>query len=230
MIDIQVHKFYLINILKDIYTNASIRSLLGFKGGTAAHLFYGLPRFSVDLDFDLLEIKESDKIFAVIDSVIKSYGEIKDEYNTKFTLFFLLSYSKGSQNIKIEISKRIFNSHYEVRNYLGISMLTMVKEDIFAYKLVSLLERKIIASRDLFDLWFFMKNHTEINKSIVESRSGLPYKEYLSNCIKAVENYDERYILQGIGELLDIKLKNWVKENLKKELLFQLKLYLELSN
>ena len=40
-------------ILKDIYTDVSISPLLGLKGGTCAYFFYGLPRFSVDLDFDL---------------------------------------------------------------------------------------------------------------------------------------------------------------------------------
>jgi len=45
-------------ILKDIYTDTSISPLLGFKGGTCAYFFYNLPRFSVDLDFDLLEISE----------------------------------------------------------------------------------------------------------------------------------------------------------------------------
>ena len=48
-------------ILKDIYTDASISSLLGFKGGTCVYLFYNLPRFSVDLDFDLLTINEKNK-------------------------------------------------------------------------------------------------------------------------------------------------------------------------
>jgi hypothetical protein len=31
---------------------------------------------------------------------------------------------------------------------------------------------------------------------------------------------DERYILHGLGELLDPKIKAWAKANLKKELLF----------
>ena len=49
-------------ILKDVYTDVSIAPLLGFKGGTCAYFFYGLPRFSVDLDFDLFsqdEIKQT---------------------------------------------------------------------------------------------------------------------------------------------------------------------------
>ena len=60
MLDIQKHKFILVSILKDIYSNSSLGPLLGFKGGTAAYLFYKLPRFSVDLDFDLLKIEEKD--------------------------------------------------------------------------------------------------------------------------------------------------------------------------
>ena len=48
-------------ILKDIYTDISIGPLLGFKGGTCAYFFYNLPRFSVDLDFDLLEVSEENK-------------------------------------------------------------------------------------------------------------------------------------------------------------------------
>jgi predicted nucleotidyltransferase component of viral defense system len=54
MTDINRHKFLLLQILKDIYNNVTISSLLGFKGGTALMLFYDLPRFSVDLGFNLL--------------------------------------------------------------------------------------------------------------------------------------------------------------------------------
>jgi predicted nucleotidyltransferase component of viral defense system len=45
------HKMYLIQILMDVYSDRELAVNMGFKGGTAAMLFYGLPRFSVDLDF-----------------------------------------------------------------------------------------------------------------------------------------------------------------------------------
>jgi len=45
----------MINILLKLYKATEVASVLGFKGGTAAYLFYDLPRFSVDLDFDLLK-------------------------------------------------------------------------------------------------------------------------------------------------------------------------------
>jgi len=58
MIDLNKHKFYLLQILKDIYTDIEISSSLGFKGGSALMFFYDLPRFSVDLDFNLLDIEK----------------------------------------------------------------------------------------------------------------------------------------------------------------------------
>ena len=48
-LDISTHKTILFQILKDIYSNTRIAPFLGFKGGTAALLFYGLDRFSVDM-------------------------------------------------------------------------------------------------------------------------------------------------------------------------------------
>ncbi|MFZ8803249.1 MAG: nucleotidyl transferase AbiEii/AbiGii toxin family protein [Candidatus Calescibacterium sp.] len=53
--DISKHRNVLLMILKDIYSDATISPSLGFKGETALHLFYNLPRFSIDLDFDLLD-------------------------------------------------------------------------------------------------------------------------------------------------------------------------------
>ena len=52
--DITKHKTNLTNILIDIYKDSLLSSRLGFKGGTATMLFYNLPRFSVDLDFDII--------------------------------------------------------------------------------------------------------------------------------------------------------------------------------
>lgn len=224
MFEIRIHKTILLQILKDIYTDISISSILGFKGGTACYFFYDLPRFSVDLDFDLLDLNKEKFVFGKIGEILKNYGEIKEKRSKRYTLFFILSYNKEAQNIKVEISKRTFGSDYEIKNYLGISMLVMRKEDLFAHKLVTLLERKKLANRDIFDVWFFLKNNWEINKEIVEKRTGMEIKKYLKKCIKFVEKASERHILAGMGELLDEKTKTWAKKNLKKDLLFLLKL------
>src|SRR5437773_394846 len=119
-IDINVHKNILINILKDIFTDPTIAPYLGFKGGTAVMLFYNLSRFSVDLDFDLLDEKQEDTVFNTINTLLKNFGTVKAQ-KKRYSLFFLLSYKDkllGAQNIKVEINKRIFSSDYEVKNYL----------------------------------------------------------------------------------------------------------------
>jgi hypothetical protein len=46
MIDQNRHRFLMVQILKDIYSDLDLSSNLGFKGGTALMFFYGLPRFS----------------------------------------------------------------------------------------------------------------------------------------------------------------------------------------
>ena len=110
---------------------------------------------------------------------------------------------------------------------LGISMLIIVKGDMFAHKLVAVLERKKIAHRDVYDIWYFLKNRWPINKEIVEKRTGINFKDYLKKCIAFVESLSDRNILSGMGELLDEKQKAWAKIHLRKETVFLLKIRLE---
>ena len=226
-LNISTHKNILLKILKDIYTDTSLGSLLGFKGGTAVYLFYNLDRFSVDLDFDLLDETKEQEVFDKVEKIVREYGTVKEKRDKRHTLFILLSYSDEFQNIKIEINKRNFASQYEVKNYLGISMLVMKRQDMFAHKLVAMIERKKTANRDIFDIHFFLENNWEVNKEIVEKRTEMKFADYLKRCIEFVENVSDRNILSGMGELIDEKQKAWVKSKLKKDTAFLLKLMLD---
>jgi predicted nucleotidyltransferase component of viral defense system len=227
MLDRNVHKTILLQILKDIYTDASLGPVLGFKGGTAANFFYDLGRFSVDLDFDLLNGDKEAFVFEKIEKILNEYGTIKEKYTKKHTLLFVISYDEKSQNIKVEINRRVFGSRYELKNYLGISMLIMVRGDMFAHKLVAVLERVKTANRDVYDIWYFLKNQWPINKKIVEKRTRINFKDYLKKCIVFIESLSDRNILSGMGELLDEKQKAWAKTNLRKDTVFLLKVRLE---
>ena len=90
MLNKEKHQLIMGRILKDIYTDVTISSLLGFKGGTCAYLFYRLPRFSVDLDFDLLLISEENQklVFEKLVSIMNKYGQIKDKYIKRFNMPF----------------------------------------------------------------------------------------------------------------------------------------------
>lgn len=228
-----IHKNILVQILIDIYSDTTISPYLGFKGGTAAYLFYGLDRYSVDLDIDILDESKEDYIFEQVEKIVRKHGEVKESQKKRFSLIFLLSYEnkeKNAQNVKIEINRRSFGSKYEVRAFNGVSMLVMVKEDMFAHKLVAMHERLGETNRDIFDVWFFSKNNWEINKEIVEKRIGMTYKEFLELCIKELEDMDNNNILHGLGELITEKQKTWVRSKLKLETIIQLKLRLESEN
>ena len=227
MLDINKHRTILLQILKEIYTDISLGPILGFKGGTAAYLFYELSRFSVDLDFDLLDENKEDLVFEKVEKILKEYGEIKEKDKKRFTLFYVLSYEKETHKVKVEINIRKFGSKYELNNYLGIPMLVMVKEDMVAHKLAALTDRKKPANRDIFDIWFFLKNNFDINEEIIKKRTELSLKDYLNKCITHIEKVNDRQILNGIGELLDEKTKIWAKKNLKNDVVFLMKVRLE---
>lgn len=221
------HKNILLQILKDIYSDPAIAIHLGFKGGTAAHLFYGLNRDSFDLDFDLLNESKDQMVFEKIQKIAESYGKMIDSRIKRFNLLNIISYDTKLQNIKIEVNRRDFGSRFEVKSLLGISMLVMVQEDMFAHKLMAMLERVGKTSRDIFDVHFFLKNNWEINKEIVERRSGVLFKESLQKCIDEMEKIKDRNLLIGLGESLTVAQKDWVRAKLKSETVFLLKARLE---
>jgi predicted nucleotidyltransferase component of viral defense system len=227
MFDINRHKIFLVKILKEIYSDPTLRNILGFKGGTAAYLFYELPRFSVDLDFDLLEGKKKDFVFTRLKEILPKVETLIESTKKRYTLFYLMSYEKGEIKIKIEISKRQCKNSFIVKSYLGIPILLMAKRDMAASKLAALLTRKKFAARDLFDLWFFLKNNWEIDEETVKEKTGLTLKTAILKAIERIKKIKKNQLLQGLGGLLDEKQKPWVKENLQREALFYLKYFLE---
>lgn len=232
MLNREKHQLIMGRILRDVYADASIASLLGFKGGTCAYFFYGLPRFSVDLDFDLLKEDSEETqtlIFERLGTILEQYGEIKDRHIKRFTIFFLLSYGDTDHNIKIEINTRLLMpdmwSHVELKEYLGISMLVGKQDYLFASKLAALTLRPITAMRDIYDIWYFAKNNWGISDDVIEVRTGKKTPEYLADCISTIERVKDSQILQGLGELLGDQDKAWAKKHLREEAVFFLKNY-----
>ncbi|MEK7607431.1 MAG: nucleotidyl transferase AbiEii/AbiGii toxin family protein [Patescibacteria group bacterium] len=229
-IDTAKHKNILIKILKDIYTDSTISTILGFKGGTAATLFYNLDRFSVDLDFDLLDAEKEDYVFEHVKIILEKYGTLKEVRKKRFNFLYILSYDDkdiNAQNVKVEINRREFGSKYTVKSFLGISMQIMVKEDMLAHKLFAMYERIGRTNRDIFDVQFFLSHDWPVNKKIIKERIGVSYADFLKKCIDVMEKFDDNNVLSGMGELLTEKQKAWAKAKLKSEALFSLKLALE---
>src|SRR3989344_124963 len=232
MLNKEKHQLIMGRILQDIYSDTSISSLIGFKGGTCAYFLYGLTRFSVDLDFDLFSTDEATQklVFEKVGSMLKKYGEIKDNYIKRNTIFFLLSYGDADHNIKVEVNIRILmpdiREHYDMKEYLGISMLVGKKPYLFASKLAALTLRSETAMRDIYDIWYFAKSNWDIDTETLKIMTNKNVKENLADCIALIERVQDNQILHGLGELLSEEEKARVKTHLRKEVVFLLKNYM----
>ena len=187
MANINKHKFFLMQILKDIYSDIELANSLGFKGGTALMFFYDLPRFSVDLDFNLLDLTKEKTVYEKVRRILLKYGKIFDEALKFYGPIIVLDYGVGERKLKVEISNRQWKNQYERKNLLGINMEVMVAPDMFAHKLCALLDRGELTNRDIFDSWFFMQKQMPINKEIVETRMEMSLADYIQKCINHLE-------------------------------------------
>ena len=83
-----------------------------------------------------------------------------------------------------------------------------------------------ITPRDIYDVWFFLQNRTEINAEIVQLRTGMWVSDYALQCAEKVRSYSSRVLMQGLGEvLLDNQSKNFAREQLIPETASALELF-----
>lgn len=207
----------MMRVLRDIFSDTSLSSLLAFKGGTSLMFLYGLPRFSTDLDFNILDRTREKEAFEKVTSILTKYGKIFDSSMKFFGPIAVLDYGVGERKLKVEISNREYGNHYETKEFNGINMTVMQKPDMFAHKLCALLDRKGITGRDVYDCHFFLSNNTPINKDIVEYRMKKPLADYLQDCIDALGKLSDKTIMSDIGELLTDKEKAFVRTRMREE-------------
>lgn len=187
--------------------------------------FHNLPRFSVDLDFNLINADYEDQVYDAVRTILLKYGKIHDEAKKFYGPILVLDYGAGDRKLKVEISKRDFGDKYIIANLLGLNIKLMAKENMFAHKLCAMLDRNEITNRDIFDCWFYMENRTPINRKVVEQRMGKSLEAYLQDCIDRLNSMSDRGMLNGLGELMDEDMKKFVKTKLRKETIQLLEFY-----
>lgn len=235
-LDQNTHRRMMLRILSDISSDAFLVNNLGFKGGTACYFLYGLDRFSVDLDFDSLGAEKDELIKNRLLELLKKYGTVKTKTSIK------LKYSDQYQALKIDLSTRHDinqKNSYEVKDIVsGVSLKVLKKEDIFAHKLIALTSRggndepddEVLANRDLYDINFFFKKMWTFNEEIILLHANKTVEEYLKYAIKFIErNVDEKNILNRLGELVGDEKREWIKNNLKNEVIKELSMQIRVD-
>jgi predicted nucleotidyltransferase component of viral defense system len=160
---------------------------------------YGLDRFSVDLDFDIIAGNIED-VMARVEKIVSTHGTIIQKTKTKI----ILRYPDGNMPLKIEINTRVQkHDRYETLLFFGTPMMCMEKTSIFANKLYTIAQRKertdTVASRDLYDIWYFFSHQREINHALLQERSGKTTKEFLSFLKDFIPtNFNKNNLLLGL--------------------------------
>jgi predicted nucleotidyltransferase component of viral defense system len=221
MLIITKHDQKLREILRDLYTSPELINSISFKGGTCLYMFYGLDRFSVDLDFNITADEfPSDKL----SEILGRHLPVLERHNKNNTWLWVGSYEKGQQNVKVEISKRDYPDRYVLSDLYGITVPTMEPSCMFAHKLCAITDRASIKSRDVYDAHFMFKKEFDIDEAIIKIRTGQTVKEYFKTLIDYIEeNVTDANVLEGLGELLSDQQKDSTRVTLKRDILFDLK-------
>ena len=218
------HKFYMAQILSLIFKDKNLCNVLAFKGGTSLMFFHNLNRFSTDLDFNLLDPDKLNLAYDKVRAILTRFGTIDAEAKKLYGPVLVLNYGNGERMLKVEISVRQYPNHYEMRSLAGTDIRVMVMSDMFAHKLCAMGER--LSPRDIYDVWFFLQNHTEINEEIVRIRTAKSVSEYTAWCAEHVKEASPKLLMQGLGEVLnDAKSKTFVKNKLIAETSSALELF-----
>lgn len=223
MLDRVKHEIVMKKIIMDICSSPTLAPTLGFKGGTCLYFFHKLNRFSTDLDFNLI----TDSLAVVqLNEIIEKHLTISHHQDKHFTWFWKGSYSKGSPQIKIEISKRDYPDTYTIQDFYGRTLQTMSKGCMFAHKLCAITDRSSLQNRDLYDTWFMFEHNFPIQEEIITIRTGKSMEEYCGYAADYIEASIEykTSILEGLGEVLDDQQKDWVKLHLLERVLFELRI------
>ena len=172
------------------------------KGGTALLLYYGLDRFSEDIDLDAF----SDNM-NIYNKIKENNWEINVKKNTD-TVY------NGSYTLKIEISSRnknLLNSKIlKYSNINGVNVYNL--DEILKMKLVAFGNRDKI--RDFYDLLFFLEKEPNCfsNEMLKDLRAKMEYKDLDDLAFLLNKEFEKNHLKNIDGEKLVLETYNKVEE------------------
>lgn len=179
-----------------------------FKGGTALQKSYGLPRFSIDLDFTSINKDSSLGLIKAIGKEIERFGyptQIEEVKTLGETFILKISGPLSGVSpmsiarLRIEISQReslliepatikINPTYHDLKPY---TILVMAEKEILAEKIRAIMTRN--KPRDVFDLHFLLNKGIHFHPDFINSK--LAYYQEKFDRKKFIEKVKEKKIL-----------------------------------
>ncbi|MDA1208666.1 MAG: nucleotidyl transferase AbiEii/AbiGii toxin family protein [bacterium] len=224
------HRLWLYRLLSAIVDDDVLSTNLKFKGGTCAAMRNILDRFSIDLDFDLIDKEKMDTVRIQLETIFAKLDlEIKDA-STQVPQYFLRYPTKNSQErntIKIDVTTNPPTTNtYEIIKMVDIDRFVPCQTipTIVANKLVTPVDRfaktQSIAGRDIYDIHVFLSNGLPYNTQVIEERAGVPIQTFFGQLAQFIEKHVTQTIIdQDLNTLLDEKEFQRIRTSLKQETL-----------
>lgn len=224
-----LHKAWMYRLLSAIADDIFLSSVIFFKGGTCAAMRGFLDRFSVDLDFDLVDKTKIKDVKIILEKIFKRLGLSIHDQSTNYPQYFLKYASPpGERNtLKFDINFPIpRNNDYELVRFEELDRIlkSQTIETMFANKLVAVMGRfkqnGSVAGRDLFDVHSFMLKGYEFKEEIIQELTGKSASEYLKELKIFIEkHFSQQVIDEDLNQLLPLDRFKELRKSLKQEVL-----------
>lgn len=229
-----LHLAWMYRILSAIADDTLVSALLRFKGGTCAAMRGIINRFSVDLDFDLIDEKETSTLSKRLEVLFRKLGlEIKDK--SQLAPQYFLRYPKTDENprniIKIDVTfPPAKHDQYEPVRFAEIDRILHCHTipTMFAHKLIAVIARwertGAFASRDLFDIHTFFIKGYEYDEKIIREIRGVDASAFLAELYDFIEKHvSQKLIDQDLNVLLPPQEFQRIRKIIKQETLILLR-------
>lgn len=207
-----IHKSNLHRLLMEIIDEPMMGQSLAFKGGTCAGMLGYLDRFSVDLDFDVLEGADTAGLRKRFQGAFDTLGYVVNVANDK-NLLFLVKYPNepGKRNtIKVSATtERIKANQYTVAYFSEVDRMIKCQtiETMFANKLVALMDRykryQTIAGRDVYDIHHFFIRGINYHFDVIRERTGYEPEDFFKRLFEFFKSHITQQIInEDLNSLL----------------------------
>lgn len=209
----QIERDYLQHLVLLLLYKITDRHLI-FKGGTALHKVYGLPRFSEDLDFTICEEFTIQTVFEKLCKELKIIGcdssfEIKKDMKFGKTIrlkmngplyngrenskFYLILEMSNRENVILDSqTKEIVPAYSDISPYL---VKVMDLKEVFAEKVRAIITREV--ARDVFDLNFLLEKNIKPDLNLINEK---------------LKYYNKSFEKKEFKEAIESKEKLWKKD------------------
>ncbi len=213
-------KDYILSLMLSIISRRTKNELV-FKGGTCLYRFYGLDRFSEDIDFSAIRPIDVESLSRAIVADMKLFGincilHAKREPHNSILLTFRcegplykgnpMAYSGVNVDINLKSAVELEPANKEhsslYQEVPRFSLLVMQESEILAEKIRAIMSRT--KARDIYDLHYLIRKGLKPDKELVEKKFGYyGYKwdqQFFAGRVAAVESVWQKELARLVAK------------------------------